>query len=180
MLTLYTVGILVLCSLVFYFLIFFTKKREISNQVMIAMVFPMAIGLCIGLFVGIHVHDSLFLATLYSISITSISTLVIGLPCGYHVCLEGLFSGMMSAMMGAMLSVMLHVSESLFLLLLSLLLLVCITILEIKRHLSHLLSQKQLAFGLCISILLIIFLFFTFTKFVPEAPIMEFPHQFHQ
>ncbi|WP_163539579.1 hypothetical protein [Gracilibacillus sp. YIM 98692] len=177
MLIQYTVGILILCVLTFYFLIFKEKERR---PAMIGMVLPMAFGLCIGLLVGILFHDNLFWATLYSVVIISIMTTVSGLPLGYHVCLEGLFSGMMSAMMGAMLSVMLHVSESLFLLLLSVLLLVCMTILEIKRHLSQLLSHKQLAFGLCISILLITFLFFTFTKFIPEAPIIESPHPFHQ
>jgi len=161
MYVIYTITILCLSFFALLALVLFNSK---SNIKMIVIIFTMANGLSTGLLAGIIFNDDLFLATIYSIGIVSILTVLLGLKLSYHDIIGELFSGMMSTMMGAMLSVMVSDNAAVFLLLLSLLYVISTTILELKHGLSQSWTGRQLALGLLLSLLLIVFVFISFPK----------------
>ncbi len=159
MFTTYTIIILSLSFLTLFLLVSFGPESDIK---MVVMTFAMANGLSIGLLAGIVFHDNLFIATISSIGLASVLTVLLGIRLGYHDAMEGFYSSMMAAMMGAMLNVMITKQAGLYLLLLSLLCVICVTILELKHRLSRNWTRTQLSLALFVSLALITFVFITF------------------
>ncbi|WP_128894329.1 hypothetical protein [Longirhabdus pacifica] len=171
----YSIGILLICYVVLCCCLFITKTKRAANSKLVSMILPMSLGLCLGFLLGIHFHHSLFIATISSVFFISICIVLLSLPLGYIVLVEGLLSGVMSAMMGAMLAIMLDPIESMFLLLLSLLLFLCITTIELFNLFSPRLSSIQFFISLLLCMFLVSFIFVTFPK-QPNLPMTEIHH----